>query len=627
MILPGVLAISANKNGDPMSNADVITLPKLLSRLPMVFSNLPGLIKGSKMGKFSDPNKPIGLGLAIQRATEMNPDGTAVVYQDTHLTYRQFNAWCNRVADYLSSIGLKKGDSIAVDIENRPELLATVVGAAKIGVCSALINTSQRGKVLVHSFNLVQPKAALIGAELTDAIDEVRDQLELADDRFYCWADQDTLEDSGSVPAGYHNIADAIRDCSSENPEQANRIFLKDPLFYIYTSGTTGLPKAVVFNHGRWEKAYGAFGFAAVRLKKDDRMYSTLPFYHATGMVISWASAIAAGAGLVLARRFSASRFWDDVRKYNCTAFAYVGELCRYLHEQPAKANDADNRVHVIVGNGLRPSIWKDFKARFGIDRVVELYASSEGNVAFTNVFNFDNTVGFSPIGYAIIKYDKEKDEPVLGADGHMIKVAKGEAGLLIGEITDKTPFDGYTDKDKTESSILRNVFSKGDAYFNTGDMMRDIGFKHAQFVDRLGDTFRWKGENVSTTEVEQILDGADDIIESVVYGVEIPNTNGRAGMAEVRLAKAHASFDFKTLCAHLKRELPPYAVPVFLRVTEAAVDTTGTFKHQKNKLKEEKYDLTKHNDPVYVLLPGEDCYQRLTPEIQQGIDGGQYRF
>ncbi|AJD48474.1 long-chain-acyl-CoA synthetase [Isoalcanivorax pacificus W11-5] len=610
-----------------MSNADVITLPKLLARLPMVFANLPGLVKGSKMGKFSDPDKPIGLGLAIQRATEMNPNGVAVIYQDTQLTYRQFNAWANRIADYLSSIGLKKGDSIAVDIENRPELLATVVGAAKIGVCSALINTSQRGKVLVHSFNLVQPKAALIGAELTDAIDEVRDQLELAADRFYCWADQDTLEDAGSVPEGYRNIAEAIRDCSSENPEQASHIFLKDPLFYIYTSGTTGLPKAVVFNHGRWQKAYGAFGFAAVRLNKHDRMYSTLPFYHATGMVISWASAIAAGAGLVLARKFSASRFWEDVRKYDCTAFAYVGELCRYLNEQPGKPNDRDNRVHVIVGNGLRPSIWKQFKDRFGIERVVELYASSEGNVAFTNVFNFDNTVGFSPVSYAIVKYDKEREEPIRGNDGFLIKVGKGEAGLLIGEITDKTPFDGYTDKEKTEKSILRNVFVKGDAYFDTGDMMRDIGFKHAQFVDRLGDTFRWKGENVSTTEVEQILDGAEGVVETVVYGVEIPNTNGRAGMAEIRLDTGHEQFDFQALCDYLQRELPPYAIPVFLRIANHPVDTTGTFKHQKNKLKEEKYDLGKHEDPVYVLLPGERCYQRLTTEIQQGIDGGQYRF
>ncbi len=610
-----------------MSNADIITLPKILSKVPEVVSNLPGLIKGSRMAKITDTNKPLGLGVAIERATGMNPNGAAVIYEDTELTYKQFNAWANRLADYLASIGLKKGDTIAVNIENRPELLATVAACAKLGVCAALINTSQRGKVLIHSFNLVKPKAAIVGEELVDAVEEVRGDLDLKDN-FFFFADQDTLENPGNeAPAGYKNLATEIKDCSSENPASSKQTFLRDPLFYIYTSGTTGLPKAVVFNHGRWEKAFGGFGFSAVRLNKDDRLYTTLPFYHATGMVICWASVLAAGGSLVLARKFSASGFWEDIRRHGCTAFGYVGELCRYLHEQPEKPNDQDNKVHTIVGNGLRPSIWKDFKERFGIDRVVELYASSEGNVAFTNVFNFDNTVGFSPVSYAIVKYDKERDEPVRNSSGHMIKVGKGESGLMLGEITDKTPFDGYTDPEKTEKSIFRDVFKKGDAWFNTGDMMRDIGFRHAQFVDRLGDTFRWKGENVSTTEVEQILDGFDGIQESVVYGVEIPNTNGRAGMAQVRLNCNHAEFDFQGLCAYLKRELPHYAIPVFLRINEQAMETTGTFKHQKNKLKEQKYDLGQQDNAVYVLLPKGDCYQQLDQETQQGIDNGEYRF
>ena len=593
-----------------MSSADIITLPQILSKVPELVSNLPAMIKGSKMAKITDTKKPLGLGVAIEEATSKNPNGAAVIYQDTELTYKQFNAWANRIADYLASIGLKKGDTVAVNVENRPELLASVVACAKLGVCAALINTSQRGKVLIHSFNLVKPKAAIVGAELVETVEEVRGELDLKDN-FFFFADQDTQ----------------IKACSSENPASSRQTFLRDPLFYIYTSGTTGLPKAVVFNHGRWEKAYGGFGFSAVRLTKDDRIYTTLPFYHATGMVICWASAIANAGSLVIARKFSASGFWDDIRRHNCTAFGYVGELCRYLHEQPEKPNDRDNQIHTIVGNGLRPSIWKDFKQRFGIERVVELYASSEGNVAFTNVFNFDNTVGFSPVSYAIVKYDKERDEPVRDKNGNMIKVGKGESGLMLGEITDKTPFDGYTDPEKTEKSIFRDVFKKGDAWFNTGDMMRDIGFRHAQFVDRLGDTFRWKGENVSTTEVEQILDGFDGIQESVVYGVEIPNTNGRAGMAQVRLNCPHSEFDFKGLCAYLKRELPAYAIPVFLRINEQAMETTGTFKHQKNKLKEQKYDLSQQDNAVYALLPKEDCYQQLDAETQKGIDSGEYRF
>ena len=609
-----------------MSSADVITLPKILSKIPEVIGNLPGLVKGSRMSKITDTSTPLGLGVEFENATRDNPNGVAVIQENTELTYKQFNAWANRIADYLASIGLKKGDTVVVDVENRPELLVVSLACAKLGICAALLNTSQRGKVLTHSINLVKPKAAIIGAELVDAVEEVRADLDLKTHFFY-FADQDTLSDPGTAPQGYKNLATEIKDCSSENPASTQQTFLRDPLFYIYTSGTTGLPKAVVFNHGRWQKAFGAFGYSAVRLGKDDRLYCTLPFYHATGMVICWGSVIAAQAGLVLARRFSASRFWDDIRRHNCTGFGYVGELCRYLHEQPERPGDSDNGVHTIVGNGLRPGIWKEFKARFGIERVVELYASSEGNVAFTNVFNFDNTVGFSPVAYAIVKYDKEHDQPVRDKKAFMIKVKKGESGLMLGEITDKTPFDGYTDPEKTEKSIFRDVFKKGDAWFNTGDMMRDIGFRHAQFVDRLGDTFRWKGENVSTTEVEQILDGFEQIVESVVYGVEIPNTNGRAGMAELRLDRPHDQVDFQALCAYLKAELPAYAIPVFLRITDHGMETTGTFKHQKNTLKDEKYDLGQHNDPVYALLPGESCYQRLTPELQQGIDGGQYRF
>lgn len=593
----------------------------------MLMANLPGLLKGARYGKLSDKSRPLGLGLAIQRVAEHNPNGIAIIDENRQLTYSQFNAWANRIADYFRSIGLTKGDCIALNMENRAELLAALVGAAKLGLCSAMINTSQRGKILVHSINLVAPKAIVVGAELTDAIEEVRDQLNIDAGCFYCIANQNTLENAGEVPQGYANLADMILDCSSENPEQTTRIYLNDPLLYIYTSGTTGLPKAVVFSNGRWEKAYGAFGFAAVRLDKHDRLYCTLPLYHATGLVVCWSSVIAGQGAFVIARKFSASGFWDDIRKYGCTAFGYVGELCRYLNERPAAPNDLDNKVHVIVGNGLRPSIWKSFQQRFGIERIAEFYTASESNVAFTNVFNFQNTVGFSPVSYAIVKYDKEKEAPIRGPNGRMIKVRKGESGLLIGEITQKTPFDGYTDKEKTEKSILRDAFKKGDAYFNTGDMMRDIGFKHAQFVDRLGDTFRWKGENVSTTEVEQILDGAPGIIESVVYGVEIPNTNGRAGMAEVRLETAPESFDFDAVNDYLRRELPAYAVPVFLRVTGTAMDTTGTFKHQKSKLKEDGFDVSRISSPIYVLLPGEKTYLRLTADKAAAIAGGEYRF
>ncbi|WP_111656905.1 long-chain-acyl-CoA synthetase [Isoalcanivorax indicus] len=610
-----------------MHNTDVITLPRLVARLPRVLANLPGLIKGARMSKITDTRTPVGLARGFQLAVNNNPEGVALMFEDQRFSYRELNAWANRVAHALAARGLRKGDTVAVAIENRPELIATVLGCAKQGICVALLNTSQREKVLIHSINLVEPKAIIVGEEMHQAVEAVRSELSLERGGFLFWADRNTREEAGVAPPGYVNLAEALRDMSDHDPDAVNRIVLRDPLFYIYTSGTTGMPKAVIFNNGRWWKAYGGLGHAAVGLSKDDRMYCTLPLYHATGMVACWSAIICASAALVLARRFSTSRFWDDVRRYECTSFGYVGELCRYLHDAPRRPGDANNPVRIIVGNGLRPGIWRAFKDRFGIERVVEIYGSSEGNVAFANIFGFDNTVGFSTVSYAIVEYDKDADKPVRGADGFMKKVKKGEAGLMIGEITAKTPFDGYTDQDKTEKSIFRDVFRKGDAWFNSGDMMRDIGYRHAQFVDRLGDTFRWKGENVSTTEVEQIIDQYPDVQESVVYGVEIPDTNGRAGMARLCLKVSLAAFDFEAFVNHLYRYLPIYAVPVFLRISYDAVETTGTFKYQKNRLKEEGYDLSRQDNPLYVLLPGQIDYQPLTAELAAEINGGEHRF
>lgn len=609
-----------------MSHSDIITFSKVAKKLPGFLKGLPGTIKGVKLSKLTDPTKPVGLGLCVEEAARKNPHGPAIIYEDRFLSYAQFNAWVNQIAHFLMEQGIRKGDAVAILVENRPEMLASVAACAKIGAVNALINTSQRGKVLVHSVNLVEPKAAIVGAELLEGYQEVEDQLHVPQERRYFLADTDTLHSSGKAPSGWVNLADKIKAMKTTNPQTTNHIFLEDPCFYVYTSGTTGLPKAVIFNHGRFMKAYGAFGFGAVRLKSHDRMYVTLPFYHATAMAVCWGSVLAGSAGLIMARRFSASRFWEDIRKHDATAFGYVGELCRYLMDKPAQPNDRNNKVRIIVGNGLRPSIWKQFKERFGIETVMELYGSSEGNIGFTNVFNFDNTVGISPFPYAIVKYDKEAEAPVRDSSGHMIKADKGEPGLLIGEITPKTPFHGYTDPEKTEKCILRNVFKPGDAWFDTGDMMRDLGFKHAQFVDRLGDTFRWKGENVSTTEVEHIVDGYEHVSETVVYGVEIPNTNGRAGMASIRFDIDHLQFDFKKFLTYLKGELPPYAIPVFLRVSEG-METTGTFKHKKAPLKDAGFDLAKQDNPVYVWLPGSDEYTPLTPDLQDKIVSGQFRY
>lgn len=606
---------------------DLIGIADVAAKIPGFISKVPNLLNGLKQAYLRTPNTPAGLGIAFERAVKRNPSGNALLFEDQKYTYNELNAWANQIAHYCLSIGAQKGDVIAVMVENRPELVASIIALAKIGVTAALVNTAQTGKVLVHSINLVNPIALIAGEECREAVDEIHNNLNLAADRFHWFADQATRQNAGTAPQGFINLASVIDEFPTFNPATTHSVKGKDGLFYIYTSGTTGLPKAVIFTNSRWTLAYGTYGHV-LNLNEQDVMYVTLPLYHATGTVVCWCGVIAGAATLALRRKFSTSSFWKDVKKFDASAIGYVGELCRYLMDAPPSELEKGHRVKKMIGNGMRPNIWDKFKERFGVDEVLELYASSEGNVGFSNVFNFDNTVGFSPTPYAIIQFDKEKNEPIRDQKGWCMKVKKGEVGLLVGKITRRSPFDGYTDAEKNKSVIIKDMFKHGDSYFNTGDLVRDIGFRHAQFVDRLGDTFRWKGENVSTTEVENIVSEYAKIAEAVVYGVEIPNTNGRAGMAAITLADQAVldAADCKHMAAEFKKHLPAYAVPVFLRIQQK-VETTGTFKYQKNKLKEQAYDPSQTDERILVLLPNSEAYCDLTADILKNIQAYKYRF
>ena len=610
-----------------MTKSDLIGLTDVAAKIPQFMTKVPHLITGLKQAYLRTPNTPAGLGLAFEKAVHRNPHGCALMFEDQQYSYLQLNAWANQIAHYYLSIGARKGDVIAVMLENRPELIASVIGLAKIGVIAALVNTAQVAKVLAHSINLVKPIAVIVGEECRQAVADIRQELELAENRLYWFADQNTRTDTGTAPEGFQNLAQCIASFPSFNPATTQSVQGKDGLFYIYTSGTTGLPKAVIFTNSRWTLAYGTYGHV-LGLNQDDVMYCTLPLYHATGVVVCWCGVIAGSSTLAIRRKFSTSSFWKDVQTFNASAIGYVGELCRYLMDAPSSELDRSHRVTKMIGNGMRPNIWGKFKQRFGVKEVLELYASSEGNVGFSNIFNFENTVGFSPTPYAIVEFDKEKNELVRNAKGYCKKVKTGGVGLLIGKITSRSPFDGYTDPEKNKSVILKDVFEQGDSYFNTGDLVRDIGFRHAQFVDRLGDTFRWKGENVSTTEVENMVSEHEKIAEAVVYGVEIPNTNGRAGMAAITLTDGAElnTADLTDMVNVFKKCLPAYAIPVFLRV-QAKVETTGTFKYQKNKLKEDAFDPSKTTERLLVLLPGASCYCDVTAEIFNNIQTYQYRF
>ncbi|MCO8067166.1 long-chain-acyl-CoA synthetase [Acinetobacter schindleri] len=606
---------------------DLIGIADVAAKIPAFLKKVPNLANGLRQAYLRTPNTAAGLGLAFEKAVQRNPEGIALRFEDQSFSYTELNGWANQIAHYYLSLGAKKGDVVALMVENRPEMVASVIGLAKLGVTIALLNTSQLGKVLAHSINLVKPIAVIVGDECHAAVAEIRDELNIAADRFHWFADQPTQQNPGQAPEGFINLAEVIDTFPKFNPSTTHSVQGKDGLFYIYTSGTTGLPKAVIFTNSRWTLAYGTYGHV-LNLGTEDVMYCTLPLYHATGMVVCWCGVIAGAGTFAIRRKFSTSSFWKDVQKFDASAIGYVGELCRYLMDAPSSELEKGHRVKKMIGNGMRPNIWDKFKNRFGIEEVLELYASSEGNVGFSNVFNFDNTVGFSPTPYAIVEFDKDKNEPVRDVKGHCKRVKKGTTGLLIGKITRRSPFDGYTDPEKNKSVIMKDVFCKGDAYFNTGDLVRDIGFRHAQFVDRLGDTFRWKGENVSTTEVENMLTEYDKIVEAVVYGVEIPNTNGRAGMAAITL-KPEAELndtDLKEMLSCFKKCLPAYSVPVFLRIQQQ-VETTGTFKYQKNKLKEQAFDPSKTNERLLVCLPGADAYCDVTPEVFTNIQAYQYRF
>lgn len=595
-----------------------VTLPNILgsfiSTLPTVGVVLKGL--GALISTKGHKKKSIGLLLEQQAAKQ--PDRMAISYLNTQITYRHLNEQANRIAHMLQELGIKSGDTVAINLENRPEVLMLVMATVKLGAIASMMNTSQRGEVLLHSINLVKPKVIFVGEESLENMASVE---ELISDQQR--ANLYYVRDTGEVacPAHYKSYEQAVASYPTNNPETTKEVQMHQPCYYIFTSGTTGLPKASVMTHFRWFKSMAGMGLASMRMTKDDILYVSLPLYHNNALTVSMAAVLGAGGAVAISRKFSVSKFWDEIRHHKATGFCYIGELCRYLLNAEPTAQDKNHNIRVIIGNGLRSDIWMEFKERFNIKHINEFYGASECNLVFTNALNLDKTAGICPLSYNIVEYDIEEDKPVLDAKGFMIPVLKGGTGLLITEVNDKQPFDGYTDQEAGNKKLFRNVFKKGDCWFNTGDLVYNQGYKHVAFADRLGDTFRWKGENVATTEVESMLMDFPGIEHAVVYGVEIPKTDGRAGMASISL-KPGTQLDWEELTSHLREKLPVYAIPLFLRIREHQ-EVTGTFKYRKVELKEEAYHLGQVSEPIMVLLGKDSHYQVLTKELEADIDNG----
>lgn len=565
------------------------------------------------------PTMKGSIGETFAKQATRYPDRIAMVCGERRWTYAEFNAWANRCAHALNGAGVRSGDAVGILMDNRAEVLAWVLGAVKLGAVATLLNNQQRGEVLAHSIRITNPALVVVGEMCSEALTSLTRENRIGLCERWWW-------DGAVSPAeGLTWAQEHLATAQSHNPVETDAIHLHQAAFYIFTSGTTGLPKASVMSHYRWHRCMSGMGIMGLRLRPDDVLYCPLPLYHNNALTVSWGAVVGAGACLVLAPKFSASRFWDEIRHHQATSFCYIGELCRYLLNQPSRATDRQHQVRAIIGNGLRPEIWDAFQDRFGIERIAEFYTASECNLAFINALGLQRTTGLCPLSFAIVRMDMETEQPIRSGRRHLMSwVERGEVGLLITEITDRAPLDGYTDAKATEAKVFRNVFKKGDAWFNTGDLVRHQGLHHMQFVDRLGDTFRWKGENVATTEVEGVLAHQPEIAEAVVYGVNVAGAEGRAGMGAITLRSPDQGLDGVAMAKALYAQLPRYAVPMFLRLRDDHT-VTATFKYSKVTLKREGYDPSVVDDAIWVMTP--EGYTPMTQEVWASLSDGTHRF
>jgi len=578
-----------------------VGLADIATRLPALLMDAPAIVRGFMTGFMARPTAKTSIGKVFQERAARYGGNVFIKFEDETLTYRQANEAVNSYAAVLAARGVGRGDVVGIMLKNSPRAVLLMLAVVKLGAIAGMLNYNQRDKVLAHSVDLLDARMLIGEDELLKAVQESAAE----------------VTDAISVDELQRLAADA----PTENPAVTSSVLAKDKAFYIFTSGTTGMPKASVMTHYRWLRALAGFGGIGMRLNSNDTLYCCLPLYHNNALTVAVSSVLNSGATLALGKSFSASRFWDEVIRYGATAFIYIGEICGYLLNQPEKPTDRQHKVRVIAGNGLRPAIWDQFTSRFGIDRVCEFYAASEGNTAFVNILNMPKTAGVCPTPVAFVEYDSETGEPLRDDKGRVRKVPGGEPGLLLSKVSNFQPFDGYTDRQASEKKLVRNAFRDGDVWFNTGDLMRSQGFRHAAFTDRLGDTFRWKGENVATTQVEAAVAHDPNVEECTVFGVEVPGAGGRAGMAAIQL-KEGTDFDGKALAKAVYEHLPGYAVPLFVRVVES-LEYTSTFKSKKVDLREQGYG-PDVDDPIYVLSGRDEGYVEFYESYPDEVASGK---
>ncbi|XP_075985407.1 fatty acid transport protein 3 [Anticarsia gemmatalis] len=557
-----------------------------------------------------------------------NADKKAFVMDNRALTFREGDELSNRISWYFKRQGFKPGEVIAVFMETQPEYVFIWLGLAKIRVVAALINNNLKGAQLIHCLRCAGCKALIFGDEMSEVIKEI--QHEIPDIPLFQFNTPDreiapVLQDTAPLAA-------ELKEMSSDPVVDAGRATPRDTVLYIYTSGTTGFPKAAVITNIRYMLIPLGVQRAA-QLTSADVVYDPLPLHHTAGGVLGAGLAIISGLTVVLRKKFSATNYWADAAKHGCTAAQYIGEICRYLLAVPPGPNDRAHKVKVVFGNGLRPQIWEEYVQRFGVKRVLEFYGATEGN---SNLVNLDSKVG--AIGFlsrmfatiyplTLVKCDEITGEILRNSNGRCIQCGPHEPGLLLGKIDKRKAiltFSGYSDKSASEKKMVRNVRTEGDCYFNTGDVLVMDHYGYFYFKDRTGDTFRWRGENVSTAEVEGVLSTLIGLKDAIVYGVQIPNVEGKAGMAAI--ADPNKSVDLVSLAKGLKSSLPAYARPLFVRILPEP-PLTSTFKLKKKELMEQSFTPSLHPDPIYFLDQKSGEYVPLTQKLYDDIIQGVVRL
>ncbi|XP_017563685.1 long-chain fatty acid transport protein 4 [Pygocentrus nattereri] len=555
-------------------------------------------------------------------------DKTALIFEGTgeKWSFRQLDEYSNRVANLFYQRGFREGDVVALFMENRSQYVGLWLGMAKIGVEAALINFNLRLEALVHCVNISNSKAVVFGSELTDAMCEVHSSMGKTV-KLFCSGDWDPKR----VPIGTECLEPLIASTPAHKPIPPQRGFT-DRLFYIYTSGTTGLPKAAIVVHSRYYRM-AALVYYGFRMRSEDVLYDCLPLYHSAGNIVGVGQCLIHGMTVVIKKKFSASKFWDDCIKYNCTIVQYIGEICRYLLNQPVRDTEQQHCVRMALGNGLRQSIWEEFMQRFNVPQIAEFYGATECNCSLGNFDNQTGACGFNsrilPYVYPIrlVRVNEETMELIRGPDGVCIPCRPGEPGQLVGRIIQNDPlrrFDGYVNQSATSKKIAPSVFKKGDSAYLSGDVLVMDEYGYMYFKDRTGDTFRWKGENVSTTEVEGTLSRLLEMKDVVVYGVEVPGAEGKAGMAAI--ADPDNTTDLERFSRELEKALPVYARPVFLRFLPE-VNKTGTFKFQKMDLRREGFDPSVVSDRLCFLDCSKGRYVELDAELHRSIVSGKQKL